>query len=136
MVETLTVDEARAAGLLPKGGDNKFNARRTPCANGHNHDSEVEAKRCNELHLMERAGEIHSLRIYPSIELQPSFTHNGKRERAITYTADFSYYVPHSPWQVIEEIKGGKATQTEAFKIKRKLLLYRGKDIDLRVIAE
>ena len=40
---------------------NKYNARKTPCNFGHTHDSAREAKRCNDLHILERAGEITHL---------------------------------------------------------------------------
>lgn len=42
---------------------NKYNARKTPCAQGHTHDSGREAKRCNDLHMLQRAGEISDLKI-------------------------------------------------------------------------
>lgn len=42
---------------------NKYNARKTPCAQGHTHDSGREAKRCNDLHMLQRAGKISDLKI-------------------------------------------------------------------------
>ena len=42
---------------------NKYNARKTPCAQGHTHDSGREAKRCNDLHMLQHAGEISDLKI-------------------------------------------------------------------------
>lgn len=37
---------------------NKYGAKKAHCSAGHEHDSGREAKRCNELRLLERAGEI------------------------------------------------------------------------------
>jgi ribosomal protein L35 len=76
-------------------GTNKFSAKRAGCAHGHTHASRKEARRCNELNLLERAGEIMSL------EQQPRFrfvidgravVHSGGRQ--VYYTADFSYLDP------------------------------------------
>lgn len=40
---------------------NKYGARKTPCQQGHVHDSKGEASRCNDLHMLERAGHISHL---------------------------------------------------------------------------
>lgn len=43
----------------------KYGAKKSECHHGHTHDSIKEAKRCNELHLLERAGEISHLQVHP-----------------------------------------------------------------------
>jgi hypothetical protein len=45
----------------PKRG-NKFGAKRCHCQSGHMHDSIAEARRCNDLVMLERAGAIRNLR--------------------------------------------------------------------------
>jgi len=43
----------------------KYHAKKTPCTNGHMHASKREAMRCNDLHLLQRAGEISGLQQQP-----------------------------------------------------------------------
>ena len=64
-----------------KNRRHKMNAIRSVCGQGHNHPSKGESRRCDVLHLMQRAGEISDLRVQPSIQLVPGFL----------YAADFSY---------------------------------------------
>lgn len=84
---------------------NKYSARRTPCAHGHTHDSASEARRCNELHLLERAGEICGLQQQPVLHFVvdgcPVKMGNGKVAR---YKGDFEYI--EKGRKVIEDRKG------------------------------
>lgn len=41
----------------------KYGAKKTACRSGHTHDSGKEAKRCDELHLLLRAGQISDLQV-------------------------------------------------------------------------
>lgn len=82
--------------------------------------SAKERARAAELKLMERAGRIQGLSEQVRFELLPK--QDG--ERAVTYTADFTY------WQggqfVVEDVKGYRRGNAYAlFVIKRKLMLYR-----------
>ena len=45
----------------------KYGAKKSQCLHGHTHDSIKEAKRCNELHLLERS------RLITDLEVQPQF---------------------------------------------------------------
>jgi hypothetical protein len=105
-------------------------------------DSKKEARRYTELKLYEKAGKIHSLELQKVFELIPAqyeekFT--GERykrgvnkgapklkkvclEKAVTYKADFAYYVNngHNTF-VVEDTKG---MRTKDYIIKRKLMLY------------
>lgn len=88
-------------------GGNKFFARKTPCRHGHTHASGREAKRCNELHMLLRAGEIEDLELQPrfnfvvnGVELKHD---NGRRA---VYTADFSYLDRQTATRVVEDAKG------------------------------
>lgn len=84
---------------------NKFNARQTKCRQGHSHASGREARRCNDLTLLERGGVISQL------QQQPKFFFplngnvikypNGKR---VVYTADFQYF--EGDKNVVEDAKG------------------------------
>lgn len=83
-------------------------------------DSKKEARRYEELRLLEKANIISQLKLQPRYILQESFKYKGKTERAITYIADFEYIDLERNKKVIEDVKGMK---TEVYKIKRKLLL-------------
>lgn len=83
-------------------------------------DSKGEAKRYQELKLLQKNRIITSLELQKRIELQPSFTYNGKTERAINYVADFYYYDNEKGTIVIEDFKGFK---TPEYLIKRKMLI-------------
>lgn len=107
---------------------NKYRNRKT-IIDGITFDSRREAERYRELRLMEKANLILHLELQPVYELQAKFRHNGKTERAITYKADFRY--EENGRIVVEDVKG---METEVFKIKRKLFLYRYPDIDFRIV--
>ena len=86
---------------------NKFFAKKTPCRQGHVHHSAREAKRCNELHLMLRAGDIEDLELQPqfwfAIDGKQVKHENGRR---VGYKADFSYVDRHSGARIVEDSKG------------------------------
>ncbi len=86
---------------------NKYGAKKTPCANGHTHDSAREAKRCNELHLLQAAHQIGFLRIQPRFEFtiagKPLKMKNGHTAR---FTPDFAYVELPSLKEVAEDSKG------------------------------
>lgn len=86
---------------------NKFFARKTPCQHGHTHASGREAKRCNELHLLLRAGDIEDLQQQPQfwfeIDGKPLKHENGRR---VGYKADFGYTDRHSAARIVEDAKG------------------------------
>lgn len=88
------------------------------------YDSKKEAKRADELKLLERGKIITDLQEQVSILLQEKFRHNGKWERPIIYIADFVYY--KDGVKIIEDVKGFK---TDVYRIKRKMLLFNYPDI-------
>lgn len=79
--------------------------------------SKKEAKRAQELKLLEKAGKITELREQVRFELIPK--QGG--ERACHYVADFFYRVGKYGDQVIEDVKG---MRTREYIIKRKLMLH------------
>lgn len=101
-------------------------------------DSKKEAKRYQQLKLMEKAGVICNLKRQVKYELIPAQYNNGKLvERAVSYISDFEYDELVKARQrtvmlyddasivgkhIVEDVKG---VQTDVYKIKRKLMLYK-----------
>ena len=98
---------------------NKFHAKKT-IIDGITFDSKREADRYCELKLLERGGAIIDLRLQVPFELQPAFTLNKKKIRAIHYIADFMY--KENGVYVVEDAKGFK---TKEYMLKRKLYAYK-----------
>ena len=78
----------------------------------------------------QKRGEIVDLRRQVSITIQPAFAFKGKTIREITYRADFVYIDKRDGLPHIIDVKGSKETLTEVYKLKRKLLLYQGYEIE------
>lgn len=113
---------------------NKYGARKVQL-DGKTFDSRKEARRFQELRLLERAGQITNLELQKEFELIPAqyeqltreeyIKGKGKKtkgkciERACKYRADF-YYIENGR-EVVEDTKGFK---TKDYIIKRKLMLY------------
>lgn len=85
-------------------------------------DSKKEAKRYQELLLMQRAGLITDLKRQVSYILVPAFNLNKKRYRSMSYIADFTY--KQDGKEIVEDVKASKTYQTDVYKIKRKLMAY------------
>lgn len=100
-------------------------------------DSVKEYQRCIALRLREKAGEISNLDTQTTLMIQPAFTSkDGKKHRAITYRADFTYI--ENGEQIVEDVKGyskstGKFLTTEAFRLKWKLLQARYPDYTFKL---
>lgn len=112
----------------------KYRNQRTEI-DGIKFDSKGEANRWCELKLMEKAGQITNLRRQIAWELIPNqyAVVEGCRkclERRVTYVADFVYQ--RGGELIVEDYKG---IQTEAFKIKKKLMLWRY-GIEVRLTRE
>lgn len=114
----------------------KYGNRKT-VVNGIKFDSQKEARRYQELRLLERAGRISDLRLQvkfqlippqraPSFEVYKSGPNKGRRkpgkllEKECSYIADFVYI--KNGETVVEDAKGFK---TDVYIIKRKLMLER-----------
>lgn len=97
---------------------------------GYTFDSKAEARRWDELLLLEQGGAISGLVVHPMYELQAAFTDaSGKRHRAISYEGDFGY--TERGRAVVEDVKGHR---TEVFKLKEKMFRYRYPAIELRIV--
>ena len=96
----------------------KYHSIKARCEQNHVHDSKKEARRCNDLNLLEKAGKIKWLKQQPIFSLQAKFRWRGKGIRAITYRADFSYFDIESKMFTVEDTKGYR---TELYQLKKKL---------------
>ena len=88
-------------------------------------DSRREARRWAELQLMQRAGEIRELQRQVPFVLIPTQRDEltGKvLEKETRYVADFTYRDNKTHKLIVEDAKGVK---TEAYRLKKKLMLYR-----------
>lgn len=97
----------------------KYNAIKT-LVDGIKFDSRKEAKRYQELKLLERAGAIKELELQPRFLLQDKFTLDGVTHRKIEYVADFKFWDSGRRSWIVEDVKGIK---TEVYKLKKKLFL-------------
>lgn len=95
---------------------NKYGAKKVKAPDGQVFDSTQEFQRYGVLRLLERAGKISNLRRQVSFELIPK----QEGERACTYIADFVYTDANGDL-IVEDSKGFR---TDAYKIKRKLMLW------------
>ena len=123
-----------AAGPAPRSA-NKFGAKGCACVAGHQHPSKAEARRCDQLHLLARAGEIRDL------EVQPQFwfvidgrqvKHEGGRR--VGYRADFAYREGDAanPVHVVEDVKG--AYRDDAWTLRKAIFRALFPDLELREV--
>ena len=93
---------------------------------GHRFPSLLEATRYQELKLLLRAERISNLELQPKFELQPAFTKNGERYKAIHYVADFRY--ERDGKVIVEDTKGYK---TPEYILKKKIFEYKYPDLHI-----
>ena len=93
-------------------------------AEGIRFDSKKEAGRFRELQAMLQAGLIRELRLQQDFTLQEAYTTpDGRRIRAIRYCADFCYErKTQNGWEKIVEDVKSRATRTQKYIIKRKMM--------------
>lgn len=90
----------------------KFNAKKQT-VNGIRFDSQREAERHGELVYRMKACEIENLQV------QPEYLMTRDGVVLATYTADFRYFDRQSRCWVVEDCKGGDATKTEAYQLRK-----------------
>ena len=106
---------------MPRRSRSKYRNRKTKY-NGMTFDSIREARRYRTLRLLEDAGDIHNLRRQVKFVLIPTQRIDGKLiEKECSYKADFVYEDADGK-TVVEDAKG---VRTDAYIIKRKLMLWR-----------
>lgn len=128
MTERMTLAQLRATQKKDsKGVKRVIGARRVFVEGVGWFDSDREAKRYQELALLEKAGEIRDLERQVPIDLmgrdEPLKTPTGLNMR---YIADFRYFDKRSGVLVIEDAKGWA---TEVFKIKKAVLAAMGVEV-------
>lgn len=95
----------------------KYHNRRTE-VDGFVFDSKAEARRYEELRMMEKMGLIRDLRRQvPFVLIRGQRWSGGRKHRDTVYRADFVY--TENGRQIVEDVKGVK---TEGYKIKRELM--------------
>lgn len=97
---------------LKQAKKSKYRAVKTEI-DGITFDSKREAKRYQELRLLERAGEIENLRLQVAYEL----IEKSKYGRSIKYVADFVY--ERNGDQIVEDAKG---VRTPVYRLKKRLM--------------
>ena len=110
---------------------NKYKNKKT-MVDGIKFDSEMESHYYIYLKQLKEIGEVVDFVLQPTYLLQEGFDLNGKRIRPITYKADFKVIYKDG----YEEVIDVKGKLTEEFKIKRKMLLYRYRDITFKCVQE
>ena len=101
----------------------KFNSIPLRCLAGHMHQSQLEARRCNELGLMEKAGVIRDL------EQQVRFRLDVNGQHICDYICDWKYFDIERGCEVVEDAKG---ILTDVCRIKLKLMAaVRGVNVEI-----
>lgn len=95
----------------------KYHNKKT-VVDGIKFDSQKEAKRYQELKMLQQGGKIAELRLQVPFLLIPK----QQSERAVKYIADFVYLDIASGDMVVEDTKGYR---TDVYKLKRKLFKWR-----------
>lgn len=107
--------------------------------------SQKEGQRYLFLKAKQKEGVISDLKLQPRFELLPTMYKEAVKqlktkskvvqvcvEKKMSYNGDFSYIKDGA--LVVEDVKGGKATQTDVFKIKKKLMYYFHK-IEIKIVT-
>ena len=111
----------------PRRKPNKYHARKTTVC-GRTFDSRREAEVYLELLAQKQAGEIVRIGFQPSYTLLAGFKDNtGKKQKPITYTADFFVTFADGHSEVIE-VKGVK---TRDYQLRKKLFLHMMRETDI-----
>lgn len=111
---------------------NKFGAKKSDCRQGHKHASGKEARRCNDLHVLQAGKMISHLQVEPQfwfvIDGQQVKHPNGRR---VGYRPDFQYFERDK--NVVEDVKS-TATKTEAYVLRRAIFRALYPFIDFREV--
>lgn len=97
---------------------NKYHAKKCRCSHGCKHDSRMEARRCETLHQLEQAGKIACLAVHPKYVLLEPLQLPWRREKAVTYTADFAYTLPTGD-RVVEDVKSDATRRARELEFER-----------------
>ena len=113
----------------------KYNNAKT-VIDGKKFDSKKEAKRYQELQLLKCAGEVVDFFCQPEFIIMEGTRDKwtGEKIRAVKYIADFAVKYKDEDHWVVEDVKGGKDTQTDVFLLKKKMFKNKYPCLELRVI--
>lgn len=107
-------------------------AVRSSCANGHEHDSKREAKRCDQLHMLAKGGAISD------IVSQPFYAFGGVKMgngQLAGVTLDFGYTEDGKP--VVEDVKGrSKLSDSRDWPLRKAMFAYFHPHIELREVRK
>jgi hypothetical protein len=109
----------------------KFHNKKT-IVDGILFDSQMESHYYLYLKELKEQGVVVDFKLQPVFILQEGFSKDGKRIQPIKYIADFE--VTYNDGHV--EIIDVKGKITEAFRIKRKILLYKYRNVDFKCVRE
>lgn len=93
--------------------DTKYGNTPNRCREGVMHQSKAEARRCDELHILQAGGEISGLVAHP----QPSYPLVVAGTKVTVYRGDFEY-TDRDGTLVTEDVKG---MRTDVYQLKAKL---------------
>ena len=109
--------------LRPK---NKYGNRKKQI-DGYTFDSTKEANRYMELKFLLATHKIRDLELQKPFVLQESFRgRDGKWVRDIRYIADFYYFDCEKDEWVIEDVKSSATKDNAVYKLKKKMMAYKG----------
>lgn len=93
--------------------------------NGIKFDSQKEARRYQELKLLERAGKIKDLEIQPKFSLVKGvkFTGDNRAKPDLRYFADFAYTDTRTGERIVEDVKSVVTKESTVYKMKRHMML-------------
>lgn len=113
---------------------NKYHVSPAPerTVDGIRFDSKAEATRWQELKLMEQSGAIRDLERQPVyVLITPFVSRDGTKHRGVKYRGDFRYLEVTTGLVICEDVKGAR---TEAYRVKKALLLWRYPEINFREV--
>ncbi len=114
--DTISAEEYRE--LLKKKKSKYSNEKET--IDGIVFDSKREARRYEQLKLLQRGGVISGLELQKAFILQPEFVKNGRKIAPIKYIADFVY--TDNDRTIVEDVKG---CRTKEYQLKKKLFEFK-----------
>lgn len=93
--------------------------------NGIKFDSQKEARRYQELKLLERAGKIKDLEVQPKFSLVKGvkFSSDNRAKPDLRYFADFAYTDTRTGERVVEDVKSVATKESTVYKMKRHMML-------------
>ena len=116
----LTQEQARRAGISP-GRPHKYHAQSTTI-DGIRFDSKKEAIRYGLLIYRQKIGEISDLKWQVRFPIYVTNLASGEITDCGAYVADFVYLDVPSGQRIVEDVKGGYATKTATYRLKKRLV--------------